>query len=102
MAEDHKEFYRAFTEKRPPASPAGEEEAVPKVIVNPSLAAEAVGLLARDRGAGALLFVAGQTAQDADGRIAPVGDLVGQFRRRWPTSARSSEPGEARSGTSSR
>jgi enamine deaminase RidA (YjgF/YER057c/UK114 family) len=30
---------------------------------------------------GRLLFLAGQTAQDATGRIVAVGDLVGQFRQ---------------------
>jgi enamine deaminase RidA (YjgF/YER057c/UK114 family) len=54
---------------------------VPKVIVNPSWLPKPSGYSHGIEARGRMLFVAGQTAQDADGRIAPVGDLVGQFRQ---------------------
>jgi enamine deaminase RidA (YjgF/YER057c/UK114 family) len=53
---------------------------VPKVIVNPARLSKPSGHSHGIEAHGRLLFVAGQTAQDADGRIAPVGDLVAQFR----------------------
>jgi enamine deaminase RidA (YjgF/YER057c/UK114 family) len=53
---------------------------VPKVIVNPARLSKPSGYSHGIEAHGRLLFVAGQTAQDADGRIAPVGDLVAQFR----------------------
>ena len=57
------------------------EEPVAKVIVNPPWLPKPSGYSHGIEARGRLLFVAGQTAQDADGRIAPVGDLVGQFRQ---------------------
>jgi enamine deaminase RidA (YjgF/YER057c/UK114 family) len=54
---------------------------VPKVIVNPSWLPKPSGYSHGIEARGRMLFVAGQTALDADGRIAPVGDLVGQFRQ---------------------
>ena len=53
---------------------------MPKVIVNPAWLPKPSGFSHGIEARGRLLFVAGQTAQDADGRIAPVGDLVGQFQ----------------------
>ena len=53
---------------------------MPKVIVNPAPLPRPSGYSHGIEAHGRLLFVAGQTAQDADGRIAPVGDLVAQFR----------------------
>jgi enamine deaminase RidA (YjgF/YER057c/UK114 family) len=53
---------------------------VPKVIVNPAWLPKPSGYSHGIEAQGRTLFVAGQTAQDTDGRIAPVGDLVGQFR----------------------
>lgn len=53
---------------------------MPKVTVNPPWLPKPSGYSHGIEARGRLLFVAGQTAQDADGRIAPVGDLVGQFR----------------------
>jgi enamine deaminase RidA (YjgF/YER057c/UK114 family) len=53
---------------------------VPKVIVNPSWLPKPSGFSHGIEAQGRTLYIAGQTAQDAEGRIAPVGDLVGQFR----------------------
>jgi enamine deaminase RidA (YjgF/YER057c/UK114 family) len=53
---------------------------VPKVIVNPPWLPKPSGYSHGIEARGRLLFIAGQTAQDTEGRIAPVGDLVGQFR----------------------
>ena len=54
---------------------------MPKVIVNPPWLPKPSGYSHGIEARGRILFVAGQTAQDADGRIAPAGDLVGQFRQ---------------------
>ena len=54
---------------------------MPKVIVNPARLPKPSGYSHGIEAHGRILFVAGQTAQDADGRVAPVGDLVTQFRR---------------------
>ncbi len=54
---------------------------MPKVIVNPPWLPKPSGYSHGIEARGRMLFVAGQTAQDADGRVAPVGDLVGQFRQ---------------------
>jgi enamine deaminase RidA (YjgF/YER057c/UK114 family) len=54
---------------------------VPKVIVNPPWLARPSGYSHGIEARGRLLFVAGQTAQDPDGRIVSGGDLVGQFRQ---------------------
>jgi enamine deaminase RidA (YjgF/YER057c/UK114 family) len=54
---------------------------MPKVIVNPPWLPKPSGYSHGIEARGRILFIAGQTAQDADGRIAPVGDLVGQFRQ---------------------
>ena len=53
---------------------------MPKVIVNPSWLPKPSGFSHGIEAQGRTLFIAGQTAQDSEGRIAPVGDLVGQFR----------------------
>jgi len=53
---------------------------VPKVIVNPSWLPKPSGFSHGIEAQGRTLFIAGQTAQDSEGRIAPVGDLVAQFR----------------------
>ena len=53
---------------------------MPKVIVNPSWLPKPSGFSHGIEAQGRTLFIAGQTAQDTEGRIAPVGDLVGQFR----------------------
>jgi len=53
---------------------------VPKVIVNPVWLPKPSGFSHGIEAQGRTLYIAGQTALDADGRIAPVGDLVGQFR----------------------
>ena len=53
---------------------------MPKVIVNPPWLPKPSGYSHGIEAQGRMLFVAGQTALDADGRIASAGDLVGQFR----------------------
>ena len=53
---------------------------MPKVIVNPPWLPKPSGYSHGIEAQGRMLFVAGQTALDADGRINPAGDLVGQFR----------------------
>ena len=54
---------------------------MPKVIVNPPWLPKPSGYSHGIEAQGRMLFVAGQTALDTDGRIAHVGDLVGQFRQ---------------------
>jgi enamine deaminase RidA (YjgF/YER057c/UK114 family) len=54
---------------------------VPKVIVNPPWLPKPSGYSHGIEAQGRLLFVAGQTALDADGRITHAGDLVAQFRQ---------------------
>jgi enamine deaminase RidA (YjgF/YER057c/UK114 family) len=54
---------------------------MPKTIVNPPRLARPSGFSHGIEARGRLLFLAGQTAQDADGRIVAPGDLVGQFRQ---------------------
>jgi enamine deaminase RidA (YjgF/YER057c/UK114 family) len=54
---------------------------VAKTIVNPPELAPPSGFSHGIRAQGALLFLAGQTAQDATGRIVARGDLVAQFRQ---------------------
>ena len=54
---------------------------MPKTIVNPPGLAKPSGFSHGIEARGRLLFLAGQTAQDAAGRIVAPGDLVGQFRR---------------------
>ena len=70
------------------------------MIVNPPWLRKPSGYSHGIEARGRMLFVAGQTAQDADGRIAPVGDLVGQFRQALANVAPSSGPAAGRSGTS--
>ncbi len=53
---------------------------MPKVIVNPPWLPKPSGYSHGIEAQGRILFIAGQTALDADGRIVPAGDLVGQFR----------------------
>jgi enamine deaminase RidA (YjgF/YER057c/UK114 family) len=53
---------------------------VPKVIVNPPWLPKPSGYSHGIEAQGRILFIAGQTALDVDGRIVPAGDLVGQFR----------------------
>lgn len=53
---------------------------MPKVIVNPSWLPKPSGFSHGIEAQGRTLFIAGQTAQDTEGRITLVGDLVGQFR----------------------
>ena len=53
---------------------------MPKVIVNPPWLPKPSGYSHGIEAQGRTLFIAGQTALDADGRIASVGDLVAQFR----------------------
>jgi enamine deaminase RidA (YjgF/YER057c/UK114 family) len=50
-------------------------------IVNPPRLARPSGFSHGIEARGRLLFLAGQTAQDAQGRIVATGDLVGQFRQ---------------------
>jgi enamine deaminase RidA (YjgF/YER057c/UK114 family) len=52
-----------------------------KTIVNPPELARPAGFSHGLEASGRLLFLAGQTAQDASGRIVARGDLVGQFRQ---------------------
>jgi len=52
-----------------------------KVIVNPPGLAKPSGYSHGIEARGRLLFLAGQTALDAAGRIVARGDLVGQFRQ---------------------
>lgn len=54
---------------------------MPKTIVNPPRLARPSGFSHGIEAQGRLLFLAGQTAQDAEGRIVARGDLVGQFRQ---------------------
>lgn len=54
---------------------------MPKTIVNPPGLAKPSGFSHGIEARGRLLFLAGQTAQDATGRIVAPGDLVGQFRQ---------------------
>jgi enamine deaminase RidA (YjgF/YER057c/UK114 family) len=54
---------------------------VPKTVVNPPGLARPAGFSHAIEARGRLLFLAGQTAQDASGRIVAPGDLVGQFRQ---------------------
>lgn len=54
---------------------------MPKTIVNPPRLAKPSGFSYGIEARGRLLFLAGQTAQDATGRIVAQGDLVGQFRQ---------------------
>jgi enamine deaminase RidA (YjgF/YER057c/UK114 family) len=54
---------------------------MPKVAVNPPWLPKPSGYSHGIEARGRLLFVAGQTAQDQDGRIVFPGDLVGQFRQ---------------------
>lgn len=54
---------------------------MPKTIVNPPRLPRPSGFSHGIEARGRLLFLAGQTAQDAEGRIVAPGDLVGQFRQ---------------------
>ncbi len=54
---------------------------MPKRVVNPPTLAKSSGFSHGVEASGRLLFLAGQTAQDAEGRIVAHGDLVGQFRQ---------------------
>lgn len=54
---------------------------MPKTIVNPPTLARPSGFSHGIEARGRLLFLSGQTAQDAEGRIVSKGDLVGQFRQ---------------------
>ena len=54
---------------------------MPKTIVNPPELARPSGFSHGIEARGRLLFLAGQTAQDAEGRVVAPGDLVAQFRQ---------------------
>jgi enamine deaminase RidA (YjgF/YER057c/UK114 family) len=54
---------------------------MPKSAVNPPQLAKPSGFSHGLEARGRLLFLAGQTAQDAAGRIVAPGDVVGQFRQ---------------------
>jgi enamine deaminase RidA (YjgF/YER057c/UK114 family) len=54
---------------------------MPKSLVNPPQLAKPSGFSHGLEARGRLLFLAGQTAQDAEGRIVAPGDLVAQFRQ---------------------
>ena len=54
---------------------------MPKTIVNPPWLPKPSGFSHGIEASGRLLFLAGQTAQDAEGRIVAPGDLVGQFQQ---------------------
>lgn len=54
---------------------------MPKIVVNPAGLAKPSGFSHAIEAEGRLLFLAGQTGQDATGRIVAPGDLVGQFRQ---------------------
>ena len=54
---------------------------MPKTIVNPPGLPKPSGFSHGIEARGRLLFLAGQTAQDAEGRIVAPGDLVAQFRQ---------------------
>jgi len=54
---------------------------MPRTIVNPPELPRPSGFSHAVEASGRLLFLAGQTAQDAHGRIVAPGDLVGQFRQ---------------------
>ncbi len=76
---------------------------MPKVIVNPPWLPKPSGYSHGIEAQGRTLFIAGQTALDADGRIASRrATWSGSSGTRWPTSAPSSAPGAGRCGTSSR
>ena len=52
-----------------------------KTILNPTSLAKPTGYAHGVLASGTLLFLAGQTGMDANGRITTPGDLVGQFRQ---------------------
>ena len=54
---------------------------MPKSVVNPPQLAKPSGFSHGLEARGRLLFLAGQTAQDGQGRIVAPGDLVAQFRQ---------------------
>lgn len=54
---------------------------MPKTVVNPPTLVRPSGFSHGVEARGRLLFLAGQTAQDAEGRIVARGDLAGQFRQ---------------------
>jgi len=54
---------------------------MPKSVVNPPTLVRPSGFSHGVEARGRLLFLAGQTAQDAEGRIVARGDLAGQFRQ---------------------
>lgn len=54
---------------------------MPRTIVNPARLARPSGFSHGLEARGRLLFLAGQTAQDPEGRIVAPGDLVAQFRQ---------------------
>jgi enamine deaminase RidA (YjgF/YER057c/UK114 family) len=54
---------------------------MPKSAVNPPQLAKPSGFSHGLEARGRLLFLAGQTAQDAEGRIVAPGDVVAQFRQ---------------------
>jgi enamine deaminase RidA (YjgF/YER057c/UK114 family) len=54
---------------------------MPRIVVNPARLAKPSGFSHGLEARGRLLFLAGQTAQDPQGRIVSPGDLVAQFRR---------------------
>jgi enamine deaminase RidA (YjgF/YER057c/UK114 family) len=54
---------------------------MPRTIVNPARLARPSGFSHGLEARGRLLFLAGQTAQDPQGRIVAPGDLVAQFRQ---------------------
>jgi enamine deaminase RidA (YjgF/YER057c/UK114 family) len=54
---------------------------MPKSVVNPPKLAKPSGFSHGIEARGRLLFLAGQTAQDAEGRIVAPGDVVAQFRQ---------------------
>ncbi len=54
---------------------------MPRVVVNPPRLARPSGFAHGLEARGRLLFLAGQTGQDGQGRIVAPGDLVAQFRQ---------------------
>ena len=54
---------------------------MPRIVVNPAKLAPPSGFSHGLEARGRLLFLAGQTAMDPEGRIVAPGDLVAQFRQ---------------------
>jgi enamine deaminase RidA (YjgF/YER057c/UK114 family) len=68
-------------EHYPHAAGTGHSEWRPKVVINPPELAKPRGFSHGIAASGRMLFLAGQTASDREGRIVAPGDLVAQYRQ---------------------